>query len=176
MNNNYYITKDGIVYKYNVDNYPTDGIIGLRGPQGSMGLQGDKGIQGPQGPQGLRGPQGPMGPQGPQGLEGDQGPQGYQGPPGKSYGPGFRGPPGLQGDQGPQGNQGMDLVQYVSLYSGARGRPASDKSIIKGPCYWIQDGSKTFNAKCMPNFGMSGMYWLGGNDTVRVKCCMIKKN
>ncbi len=80
--------------------YPTANV-GLRGPQGPMGLQGPAGPQGIPGPQGPIGLTGAVGPQGPVGATGAVGPQG---------------PAGATGAVGPQGPAGtFDLIS-ATLY------------------------------------------------------------
>ena len=97
------------------------GDQGVQGPQGLKGDKGDQGIQGIQGPQGLKGDQGDQGPQGLQGLKGDQGDQGAQGLKGDQGDQGPQGLQGLKGDKGDVGDQGPQGVQGIKGDQGDQG-------------------------------------------------------
>jgi hypothetical protein len=151
-----------------------NGLLGLRGSQGVMGKQGPRGDQGPRGPDGPIGPRGAQGLDGPRGDQGDVGPKGQTGPPGDNGLNGRQGPIGLKGQQGNKGPAGPDVKQLIDTAQGLRGDPASYARIIKGDCYWLNDGSKQFTNVCLPNFAVSGMVYTGGNNNVNVKCCHLE--
>ena len=84
--------------------YPSDIVIGPRGPQGPIGPRGPQGVQGPTGPQGIQGPegaQGPIGATGPTGPAGADGAVGATGPTGPTGADGAVGATGPTGPVGP---------------------------------------------------------------------------
>lgn len=87
----------------NLEQAPSVGPAGERGPTGAVGPVGPQGEPGVPGPQGPVGGTGPVGPVGDTGAPGSAGPEGSQGPKGDK---GDQGPMGPQGDTGPAGPQG----------------------------------------------------------------------
>ena len=104
---------------FTYDDFTTEQLESLRGPQGIQGEtgppgeRGEKGDRGEQGPQGIQGPQGATGPrglQGPQGAKGDTGDPGPEGPIGPAGPQGEKGEKGDQGEPGPQGESGTAAI------------------------------------------------------------------
>ena len=162
---------------YSIDKFgnissPMVGHIGLRGPQGNIGIQGNRGKRGPTGPTGLPGPQGMRGLDGLPGPTGPTGPIGLVGAPGRNGLIGPIGLKGLTGQQGSMGPTGPDIIARVSTMGyGYRGNPASNARIRSGLCYWLQDNTPGFKSICLPNYAISGMQF--ENNNVKVKCCKL---
>ncbi len=173
---NYSIDPYGNVFKtsYLSSNPNPNGLLGLRGSQGIMGEQGLQGDRGPRGPDGPIGPRGAQGLDGPRGDQGDVGIKGNTGPQGDNGLNGRQGPIGPIGERGKKGADGPDLFDLVDTAQGLRGDPASYARIIKGDCYWLNNGLDQFNNVCLPNFAVSGMVYGGGNSNVNVKCCHLE--